>query len=66
MQADVGIVNGQSTDLVVYRNDVTGGWRMVVELRRQDKEKPTEVRALLRNDKEVLSETWNYIIPLQQ
>jgi periplasmic glucans biosynthesis protein len=66
VQADVGIANGQSTDLVVYRNDVTGGWRMVVELRRQDKEKPTEVRALLRNDKEVLSETWNYIIPLQQ
>ena len=66
VQADVGIVNGQSTDLVVYRNDATGGWRMVVELRRQDKEKPTEVRALLRNDKEVLSETWNYIIPLQQ
>jgi len=66
VQADVGITNGQSTDLVVYRNDVTGGWRMVVELRRQDKEKPTEVRALLRNDKEVLSETWNYIIPLQQ
>ena len=66
VQADVGIVNGQSTDLVVYRNDVTGGWRVVVELRRQDKEKPTEVRALLRNDKEVLSETWNYIIPLQQ
>ena len=66
VQADVGITNGQSTDLVVYRNDVTGGWRVVVELRRQDKEKPTEVRALLRNDKEVLSETWNYIIPLQQ
>lgn len=66
VQADVGIANGQSTDLVVYRNGVTGGWRMVVELRRQDKEKPTEVRAFLRNDKEVLSETWNYIIPLQQ
>jgi len=66
VQADVVIANGQSTDLVVYRNDVTGGWRVVVELRRQDKEKPTEVRAFLRNDKEVLSETWNYIIPLQQ
>ena len=48
----------------MYRNEVTGGWRMVVELRRQDKEKSTEVRALLRNDKEVLTETWNYIIPL--
>ena len=33
VQADVAIGNGQSTDLVVHRNDVTGGWRMVVELR---------------------------------
>ncbi len=66
LKADVGIANGQSTDLVVYRNEVTGGWRMVVELRRQDKEKPTEVRAFLRHDKEVLSETWNYIVPGMQ
>ncbi|MGH6611763.1 MAG: glucan biosynthesis protein, partial [Burkholderiaceae bacterium] len=66
LQADVALANGQSTDLMVHRNDVTGGWRMVVELRRQDREKPTEVRAVLRNGKEVLSETWNYIVPLQQ
>ncbi len=66
VQADVGIANGQSSDLVVHRNDVTGGWRVVVELRRLDREKPTEVRAFLRNGKEVLSETWNYIVPLAQ
>ena len=66
LQADVAIANGQSTDLVVYRNDATGGWRMVVQMRTQDKEKPIEVRAFLRNGKEVLSETWNYIVPVLQ
>lgn len=66
LQADVAVGNGQSTDLVVYRNDATGGWRMVVQMRTQDKEKPIEVRALLRNGKEILGETWNYVIPLMQ
>jgi len=64
--ADVAIGNGQSTDLVIHRNDATGGWRMVVQMRTQDKEKPVEVRALLRNGKEVVGETWNYILPLMQ
>lgn len=66
LQADVSIANGQSLDLIVHRNDATGGWRMVLELRRQDREKPTEIRAVLRNGKDVLSETWNYIVPMQQ
>ena len=66
LQADVAIGNGQSTDLVIHRNDATGGWRMVVQMRTQDKEKPIEVRALLRNGKEVMGETWNYIVPLTQ
>ena len=66
LQADVTIGNGQSTDLVIHRNDATGGWRMVLQMRTQDKEKPIEVRALLRNGKEVMGETWNYIVPLMQ
>jgi len=66
LQADVTIGNGQSTDLVIHRNDATGGWRMVLQMRPQDKEKPIEVRALLRNGKEVMGETWNYIVPLTQ
>ena len=66
LQADVAIGNGQSTDLVIHRNDATGGWRMVLQMRTQDKEKPIEVRALLRNGKEVMGETWNYIVPLMQ
>ena len=37
---------------------------MVLQMRTQDKEKPIEVRALLRNGKEVMGETWNYIVPL--
>ena len=66
LQADVAIGNGQSTDLVIHRNDATGGWRMVVQMRNQDKEKPIEVRALLRNGTQVMGETWNYIVPLTQ
>ena len=66
LQADVAVANGQSTDLVVHRNEATGGWRMVVQMRTQDKEKPVEVRASLRNGKEILGETWNYIVPLTQ
>ena len=66
LQADVAIGNGQSTDLVIHRNDATGGWRMVLQMRTQDKEKPIEVRALLRTGKEVMGETWNYIVPLMQ
>jgi glucan biosynthesis protein len=39
---------------------------MVLQMRTHDKEKPIEVRALLRNGKEILGETWNYVVPLMQ
>ena len=46
-----------------YRNDVTGGWRMTVRLRRTDDAKPVELRAFLRSAGQAISETWSYIIP---
>lgn len=61
--ADLSINGGQRVALIVHRNDATGGWRMVVQARRTDKEKPLELRAFLRRDTEVLSETWSYIVP---
>ncbi|MGH6623998.1 MAG: glucan biosynthesis protein G, partial [Burkholderiaceae bacterium] len=61
--ADVSVSGGQRVALIVHRNDATGGWRMVVQARRTDKEKPLELRAFLRRDTEVLSETWSYIVP---
>jgi glucans biosynthesis protein len=46
-----------------YRNEVTGGWRLAIRLKRQDDKKPGELRAFLRNGTTTLSETWSYILP---
>ena len=46
-----------------FRNDVTGGWRLALRVRRQDDGKPSELRAFLRNGSTTLSETWSYILP---
>lgn len=63
VEADVAIAGGVRQLLVVHRNEVRGGWRMVVQARRTDKDKPMELRAHLRRSGEVLSETWSYIVP---
>lgn len=55
--------NGKLMETNTYRNDVTGGWRIAVRLDRNDDAKPVELTAHLRNGKEVLSETWSYILP---
>ena len=46
-----------------WRNDVTGGWRMTVRLRRIDDAKPVELRGHLASGGRVISETWSYILP---
>ncbi|MGI4847338.1 MAG: glucan biosynthesis protein G [Janthinobacterium lividum] len=55
--------NGKLLETNVYRNEVTGGWRLAVRLRRNDDAKPVELRGYLRNGAETLSETWSYILP---
>ena len=55
--------NGEILERRTQRNDVTGGWRLVVRVRRIDGGKPVELRAHLRRGNEVLSETWSYILP---
>ncbi len=55
--------NAQIVENVTFHNEVTGGWRMALRLRRADDKKPIEVRAFLRVANETLSETWSYIIP---
>jgi glucans biosynthesis protein len=55
--------NATVSEMVVHRNDVTGGWRMNLRLKRQDENKPVELRAHLRNGGDVVSETWSYILP---
>ena len=44
--------------------EVTGGWRMALELRRTDGGKPAELRAFLRMDNNPVSETWSYVLPI--
>ena len=63
VEADLSLTNGVRQSLVVHPNEVRGGWRMVVQARRTDKDKPMELRAYLRRGKEALSETWSYIVP---
>jgi glucans biosynthesis protein len=55
--------NGEIVEKVVHRNDVTGGWRIVLRVRRLDEAKPVEVRAFLKGDANTVSETWSYILP---
>jgi glucans biosynthesis protein len=55
--------NGRLLETRVVRNEVTNGWRMVIRLRRNEENKPVELRGTLRNGNTVLSETWSYILP---
>jgi periplasmic glucans biosynthesis protein len=55
--------NGEVLERYTRRNEVTGGWRFVVRFRRVDGGKPVELRASLNSGREVLSETWSYILP---
>jgi periplasmic glucans biosynthesis protein len=52
--------NGKLLETNAYRNDVTGGWRLAVRMRRNDDAKPVELRGYLRQGNETLSETWSY------
>ncbi|MDB5777337.1 MAG: mdoG [Herbaspirillum sp.] len=55
--------NGKLLETRLVRNDVSGGWRMVIRLRRNDENKPIELRGFLRDGNTPLSETWSYILP---
>jgi len=55
--------NGELLQQGVYRNDVTGGWRITMRVRRIDDGKPLELRGSLHNGNNPLSETWSYLLP---
>jgi glucans biosynthesis protein len=55
--------NGQLLSSIAYRNDVNGGWRLSLRLRRVDADKPVEIRAQLRINDNKESEIWSYILP---
>jgi len=54
--------NGKVQSANVYRNAATGGWRMVMRIRRADAGKPVELRAFLHDASDTLSETWSYLL----
>jgi len=48
----------------LFRNPVSGTWRMTVRFKRTDANKPVELRAFLRLAHAApISETWSYIVP---
>jgi glucans biosynthesis protein len=55
--------NGEILERQTMRNEVTGGQRVVLRVRRIDGNKPVELRAHLVTGNEVLSEIWSYILP---
>ncbi len=63
-QADIGVdSNGELLESRLEPNPASGGWRLFLDLRRLAADKPVELRARLQSDKQVLSETWSYILP---
>lgn len=58
-----GDANSKILEVNTIRNELTGGWRMTVKLRKTDSKKPVELRGYLKHNNEALSETWSYILP---
>ncbi len=46
-------------DQHVYKNPVTGGWRLTFQMEPKEKTQPVELRAYLERKGEVLTETWS-------
>lgn len=55
--------NAELLQALVYRNEITNGYRLTIRFKRLDEKKPVEMRAFLRSGNETLSETWSYALP---
>lgn len=55
--------NAQLKERNLFRNRVSGAWRMTVRVKRADAAKPVELRAQIKQANQILTETWSYIIP---
>jgi glucans biosynthesis protein len=53
--------HGALLEQQVYKNAVTGGWRLVFRVRAPEDE-PLELRAFLEHGTDVLTETWSYLL----
>jgi len=55
--------NGRVAEVVAYRNEATGGWRVSLRVQQHRRAEPVELRAFLQLGTDTLSETWSYVIP---
>ena len=55
--------NAEVRERNLFRNEVTGAWRMTVRIKRNDAAKPVELRAYMRQKQATISETWSYVLP---
>jgi glucans biosynthesis protein len=55
--------NAELREKNLFRNQVSGAWRMTVRVKRADTAKPIELRALIKQADNTLTETWSYIVP---
>ncbi|MEC5400115.1 glucan biosynthesis protein [Uliginosibacterium sp. H1] len=63
IEASAGVTIAEQT---VFRNDVTGGWRLAFRYTNTNntkKTQPVELRVFLKHSQDTVSETWNAIIP---
>jgi glucans biosynthesis protein len=57
--------NAELRERNVFRNAVSGAWRLTVRVKRHDPTKPVEMRATLAQQGRPISETWAYIVPAE-
>jgi periplasmic glucans biosynthesis protein len=55
--------NGKVLGNTLSRNEVTGGWRATLHVRRVDEKQSMELRSTLRAGNRPVSETWSYVLP---
>ncbi|MGZ5893725.1 MAG: glucan biosynthesis protein G [Caldimonas sp.] len=57
--------NAEVRERNLFRNPVSGAWRMTVRIKRSDAAKPVELRAYLKQQQSTLTETWSYVLPAE-
>ena len=55
--------NAQMREQNLFRNRVSGAWRLTVRVKRADAAKPIELRAQIKQASEPVTEIWSYIVP---
>lgn len=57
------VSNAQIVEYTVFHNEVSGGWRLAMRVKRTESAKPVELRAYLKLRNDTLTETWSNVIP---